>query len=419
MFKPTLFALFLAISTLSAQPIVIRGGTVLDGKGGVQRNRDITVEGSRISRVTPGKGAATYDLSHYTLMPGWIDTHVHLSGHFPTNPGRGRGGNRGDATAAAGSGPGRGRGRGGAGNAGVDAESALFTAGNAYTTLLAGFTTVQSLGAAVDVPVRDLINAGVLPGPRILTALRVIRETTGTPEQIREEVRKLKTEGADVIKVYGTQSIRTGGGASMTDEQILAACSEAKAVGLRSVVHAQAASGAKAAAKAGCNQVEHGSMIDDEALTLMAEHNILFDPNFTVFHRFEATQSQFNYNAEGAGWMLKGAGMTAIAMKKAMEHHIRMVLGTDAGAGVHGYNADEFVYRVKEGGQAPMDAIISGTSLAAESLSMQDRIGSIADGMEADLVAVDGNPLSDITAVRRVVFVMKGGKVYKNSTQRP
>jgi imidazolonepropionase-like amidohydrolase len=285
--------------------------------------------------------------------------------------------------------------------------------------LLAGFTTVQSLGAAVDVQVRDLINSGVLPGPRVLTAIRNIRDTTGTPEQIREEIRKLKAEGADVIKVYGTQSIRTGGGPSMTDEQILVACSEAKAVGLRSVVHAQAASGAKAAARAGCTQVEHGSMIDDEALTLMAERNILFDPNFTVFHRFEATQSQSNYNAEGVGWMLKGAGMTAEAMKKALAHKVRIVLGTDAGAGVHGYNADEFVYRVKEGGQAPMDAIISGTSLAAESLGMQDRIGFVGEGMEADLVAVDGNPLSDITAVRRVVFVMKGGRVYKNSTQRP
>ena len=205
----------------------------------------------------------------------------------------------------------------------------------------------------------------------------------------------------------------------MSDEQIEAACSEAKAVGLRTVVHAQAASGAKAAARAGCNQVEHGSMIDDEALTLMAEHHVLFDPNFTVFHRFEVTQSQFNYNAEGAGWMLKGAGMTAEAMKKARAHNIRMVLGTDAGAGVHGYNADEFVYRVKEGGQSPMEAMISGTSLAAEALGMQDRIGFLGEGMEADLVAVDGNPLTDITAVRRVVFVMKGGKVFKNGIQRP
>src|SRR5450755_2815020 len=109
----------------------------------------------------------------------------------------------------------------------------------------------------------------------------------------------------------------------------------------------------------------------------------------------------FNYNAEGAGWMLKGAAMTAEAVKKARAHGIRMVLGTDAGAGVHGYNADEFVYRVKEGGVSPMDAIISGTSLAAESLGMQDKIGSIGEGMEADLVAVDGNPLTDITAVRR------------------
>jgi imidazolonepropionase-like amidohydrolase len=410
MLKRTLLTSLLAVSTLAAQSIVIRGGTVLDGKGGQLRNRDIVVEAGRITRVAPAKGTATYDLSRCTVMPGWIDTHVHLSGHFPTNPGRG-------PTPGAGPAPGVGRGRGGRGRE-SDQEAALYTAGNAYTTLMAGFTTVQSLGSAVDVPVRDLIDAGVLPGPRILTALRVIRETTGTPEQIREEIRKLKAEGADVIKVYGTQSIRTGGGPSMSGEQIEAACSEAKAVGLRSVVHAQAASGAKLAALAGCTQVEHGSLIDDEAMKLIADRNIFFDPNFTVFHRFEETQSRFNYSPEGAAWMLKGPGLAAEAVKKALALHVRMVLGTDAGAGVHGYNADEFVYRVKEGGVSPMDAIISGTSLSAESLGMQDRIGSIGEGMEADLVAVDGNPLSDITSVRRVVFVMKGGKVYRNSAQK-
>jgi len=185
-------------------------------------------------------------------------------------------------------------------------------------------------------------------------------------------------------------------------------------VGLQAVVHAQSAAAAKAAVLAGCNQIEHLSLFDDEALRLIAERGVYFDPNFTVFHRFEQTRAQSNYTPEGAAWMDKGAGLAAEVTKKSLALKIKLVLGTDAGAGVHGYNADEFVSRVQEGGQAPMDAIISGTSRAAESLGMADRIGSIGPGLEADLVAVQGNPLTDITAVRRVVFVMKGGKVYKN-----
>jgi imidazolonepropionase-like amidohydrolase len=342
-------------------------------------------------------------------MPGWIDTHIHLSGHFVETPKDGRDSNSGTPESA-------GRGRSRASQNQI--EDALYTAGNAYTTLLSGFTTVQSAGAAVDVPVRDLIEQGVLPGPRILTALRLIRETTGTPEQIREEIRKLKAQGADVIKIYATQSIRTGGGPSMTDEQIRAACEEAKAVGLRSIVHAQAASGVKAAAVSGCNQIEHGSFIDEESLELIAKKRIFFDPTITVFHQYMENRSRFNYDTEGAAWMEKGAALESEVVKRALAHGVRLVIGTDAGAGAHGHNADEFVYRVRDGGQNPMDAIVSGTSLAAEALGLQNRIGAIAEGFDADLVAVDGNPLTDITAVRRVVFVMRAGRVYRNELPR-
>jgi len=179
-----------AALSLPAQTVIIRAGSLLDGKGGIARNREIVVEGNRIASVSGAKTAATYDLSRYTVMPGWIDVHVHLSGHF--NGGRG--------------------GRGGE----SPQQAALYTAGNAYATLLAGFTTVQSLGSPVDVTVRDLINTGVIPGPRILTAIRMIRDTSWSMEQIREEVRRLKAEGADVIKVYGSQSIRDGGGPSLS-----------------------------------------------------------------------------------------------------------------------------------------------------------------------------------------------------------
>jgi imidazolonepropionase-like amidohydrolase len=389
-FERMLPALWLVAQSVSAQPVVIRAGTLLDGKGGVLKGREIVVEGNRIVRVSAAKAAPTYDLSRYTVMPGWIDVHVHLSAHF----GAGRGGES-------------------------PQEAALYTAGNAYRTLLAGFTTVQSVGSPVDVPIRNLIDSGVLPGPRILTSIRIIRDATWSPDRIREEIHRLKAEGADLIKLYATQSIRTGGGPSLSDEQIGAACTEAKAVGLRTVVHAQSAGGAKAAVLAGCMQIEHGSLFDDETLQLIADRGIWFDPNFTVFHRFEATRSQFAFTPEGTAWMDKGAGLASEVTKKALARKIKLVLGTDAGAGVHGYNADEFVYRVREGGQAPADAIMSGTSLAAESLGMADRIGSIGPGLEADLVAVDGDPLTDITAVRRVVFVMKGGKVYRNTLGRP
>ena len=119
-----------------------------------------------------------------------------------------------------------------------------------------------------------------------------------------------------------------------------------------------------------------------------------------------------NYTEEGFAYMEKAIPMMADVMKRAMAHHVKIVLGTDAVAGAHGRNAEEFIYRVRDGGQPAMDAIVSGTSLAAEALGLQDKIGIIAEGMEADIVAVAGNPLDDITAVRRISFVMKGGRVY-------
>jgi imidazolonepropionase-like amidohydrolase len=149
----------------------------------------------------------------------------------------------------------------------------------------------------------------------------------------------------------------------------------------------------------------------------MAEHGTYFDPNFLVLHNYLENKPKFlgigNYNEEGFAYMEKGIPMMADVIRKAMAHHVKIVLGTDAVAGSHGRNAEEFIYRVKDGGQPPMDAIVSGTSLAAEALRLNDKIGTIAEGMEADIVAVQGDPLKDITAVRNVVFVMKGGRVVK------
>ena len=381
-----------------AQPIVIKTTTLLDGKGGVLKNKEIVIEGSKISRVADARGTATYDLSGLTVMPGWIDTHTHPGWYF----------NRENRLE-----------QGGRGSIETPAASALYAEANVYATLMGGFTTIQSVGQEVDKDLRDLINRGVLPGPRIITSLRAVTENTGDPDKIRAYVDKMKADGADVIKLFATASIRDGGKQTMTDEQIQATCSEATKLGLRSVVHAHAPGGARAAVLAGCTSIEHGAFLDDATLQLIADHGAYFDPNFLVLHNYLENKPKFlgigNYNEEGFAYMEKGIPMMADVLKRARAHHLKIVLGTDAVAGSHGRNAEEFIYRVRDGGQPAMEAIVSGTSLAAESLRLGDKIGSVADGMEADLVAVSGNPLDDITAVRNVVFVMKGGKVYKNT----
>lgn len=387
------FCLFAVAALCAAQSIVVKTGTLIDGKGGVQRNVNVVIEGSRIVRVEPaGRGKATYDLGSMTLMPGWIDTHVHPSWHFDKNDRLVQGREAPDV-------------------------SMVYTAGNAQATLHAGFTTVQSVGAVIDGPLRDAINSGVLEGPRILTSLRQINENSGDPEKIRGIIQQVKKDGADVIKIFATKSIRDGGGMSMTVEQINAACGEAKAQGLRAVVHAHASDGARAVILAGCTGIEHGTMLDDATLDLIRDRGVFFDPNFLVLHNYLDNKPKFlgigNYNDEGFAYMEKALPLVADVIRRARKKGVKIVLGTDAVAGAHGRNYEEFVYRVKDGGEKPMDAIMSGTSVAAASLGLGDKIGTVAPGFEADLVAVEGNPLDDITAVRRVAFVMKGGRLIK------
>jgi imidazolonepropionase-like amidohydrolase len=383
-----------------AQPLVLKTSTILDGQGHVLKNRNIIIENGRIVRITDATEKASYDLSGLTVMPGWIDTHVHFAVHFDAN-------NRVEG--------------GGAGSKEAPEISALYAAAGAYATLMGGFTTVQSVGAEVDGPVRDLINSGQLAGPNVITSLRAIYANTGTPEQIRAFVRKAKADGAAVIKLFATASIRDGGAQTMSDEQIRAACGEATAQGLRSVVHAHASSGAKAAVLAGCTSIEHGALLDNETLQLIADRGVYFDPNFLVWHNYLENKPKFlgigNYTEEGFAYMEKAVPQMSDVLKRAMARHVKIVLGTDAVAGSHGRNAEEFIYRVRDGGQPPMDAMISGTSMAAESLRLGDKTGSITPNRAADVVAVDGDPLKDITAVRRVVFVMKNGKVYKNAAR--
>lgn len=379
------------------RPVALKVGTAYDGKGKTIRNTTIVVEGSRILRIggPAPADAAVYDLTALTVSPGWIDTHSHIMYHFGDD---GRNGGRGEAPA----------------------HAMLRGVDNAIATLNAGFTTIQSPGQAADKELRDSIARGIIPGPRILTSLQPLMENSGPPEKLRELVRQRKEEGADFIKLFASKSIREGGAQTMTDAQLQAACGEAKSLGLRTLVHAHSAESMKAATLAGCTSIEHGAYATDEVFSLMAERGTYYDPNIgLVLQNYLENKPRFlgqgNYNEEGFAFMEKGIAITRDTFKKALTHkNLKIVYGTDAVAGAHGRNYEEFIVRVRDGGQDPMAALESATSISAESMNVGDQIGSIAPGMQADIIAFDGDPLKDVNAARRAVFVMKAGKVYEN-----
>ena len=373
--------------------ITIRARTVIDGKGQILRNTVVGVRDGKIVRVGGATGAVTYDLGALTLMPGLIDTHVHIGWHF-------------DAKGRYHSGP-------------EPAEqAALYGAENAYVTLMAGFTTVQSVGAMADKPLRDALARGVIPGPRLLSSLGQISNPKMTPDEIRADIRKKKVDGADLIKIFASASIRDGGVPTLSQEQLDAACGEARAQGLRSMVHAHSPESMMRAAKARCTVVEHGGLATPEALQALADAGVYFDPNIgLVTQNYLENKSRFlgigNYTEEGFASMARALESKDTMFGAALKTKgLKMVMGTDAVAGAHGQNAREPIERVKSG-QRPMDAIIGMTSLAAESMGLGGATGSVTTGLAADLVAVDGDPLTDITVLQRVRFVMKDGKVYK------
>jgi imidazolonepropionase-like amidohydrolase len=379
------------------RPVVLKASTVFDGKGKTIHNTIIVVEGSKIARIGGAvpANAITYDLSAFTVSPGWIDTHSHVSYHFDNKDRY-------------------------AGRDEPQSQAILHIADNLVRTIDAGFTTVQSPGANVDYDLREATARGILPGPRILTSLEALTETSGDAAKLRGLVRERKAQGADLIKIFASKSIREGGAITMTQDQLDAACGEAKALGLRTIVHAHSAESAKAATLAGCTSIEHGAFITDDVFNLMAQKGTYYDPNIgLVLQNYLENKPKYfgigNYNEEGFAYMEKGVSIVLDTFKKVLKHKdLRIIYGTDATAGAHGQNYREYIVRVRDGGQDPMQALISATSLSAESLRLGDQIGSIAPGMQADIVAFDGNPLADVTAAGRAVFVMKGGKVYEN-----
>jgi imidazolonepropionase-like amidohydrolase len=383
----------LPLAEQTSEAVTIRAARVIDGRGQASTNQIVTVRGSKIERVAAASGAPTIDLGNLTLLPGFIDTHVHIGWHFGPD------------------------GRYVAGKESAD-EAALYGAENAYVTLLAGFTTVQSVGSPSDRPLRDAIARGILPGPRLLTSLNAISNAKLTPDQIREEVRRRKADGADLIKIFASASIRDGGTPTLSQEQLDAACGESTAQGLRSMVHAHSPESMMRAARAGCTVVEHGALATPEAFKLLAERGVWFDPNIgLVTQNYLENKKRFlgigNYTEEGFAAMEKALALKSQMFGAALKMPgLKMVMGTDAVAGAHGRNVNETLERIKEG-QAPMDAIVDMTSAAAESMRLEKITGAIAPGLEADLVAVDGNPLTDPGALTRVRFVMKAGKVYR------
>src|SRR5882672_8632649 len=392
-----------ADAAAQTQRITIRAPSAFDGKGRTIPDVTIVVANGKIADVRSGEAVSpTYDLRGLTILPGLIDTHVHLDTHFGKN---GRATSEGE----------------------TPAQSILYEAENAYVTLMAGFTTVQSIGSPSDVEVRAAIARGVMPGPRLLTSIRPVNENTGTPDEIRAFVRKVKADGADLVKLFASKSSREGGGQTMTDEQVAAACGEAKTLGLRTWVHAHSPSSIRAAVNGGCTVVTHGSQATNAELQLMASRGVYFEPNIgLVSQNYLENRSRYfgigNFDDQGFAFTEKGIPMKLAMFKNALQvGGLKLLMGTDAGAGAHGRSAEEIIYRVQIGGQPAADALAGATSLNAQSIELGNRIGAIAAGMEADLIAVDGDPLKDITALRRVAFVMKGGKVYKHlkSTPRP
>jgi imidazolonepropionase-like amidohydrolase len=373
--------------------IVIAVSSLLDGRGRVLHDTRIVIDGSRIVGLDPHATPIDYDLRGLTTLPGWIDAHAHLASSFGED------------------------GKFGSPPAGYQAAS------NAWETLMAGFTTVQSVGSPSDIPLRDAIANGSLPGPRILTSGEPLTgrgDATGAPDALRAFVRQQKAAGVDLIKILANYSVRSPQ-VLLSQDQLDAVCGEAKKLGLRTLVHAYQ-DAVRAATLAGCTQIEHGVLATDDDLNLMASRGTYLDPQAgLVWENYLLNKDRF---VGTPGYPPTLDGFRSMEQLLPIYHDffrraskipgLKIVFGTDALAGSHGRNAEEFIDRVRDAGADPMATMMAAHSLGAEALGMSDRIGSIASGMEADIIALNGDPLTDISAVRRVVFVMKGGIVYKN-----
>ncbi len=416
----------LPLTAQQSPPITaIRAGTLIDGMGAPPvKNAVILVQGERMTAVGANvqvpRGAAVIDLSGYTVLPGFIDAHVHLVGRTIGD---------GDWQHA--------------GLTESPAELALLGAAHAHETLEAGFTTVRNVGTAHfgDIALRNAINAGWIPGPRMMGAgiSFGIRgghcdETDGLvpgllgheagieegvadgPDEVRNAVRYMVKHGADVIKICAT-----GGVLSLTDsvgvqqytEDEMRVIVETAAMEQRKVAaHAHGTAGIKAAVRAGVASIEHGSILDDEAVQLMKQHGTYLVPTLLAGVTVESLATAGKLPPPIVAKALAIAPRMRQSFRLAVNAGVKIALGTDAGVMTHGTNGREFELMVKYG-MTPMQAIQAGTLNGATLLGREADVGSLAAGKLADIVAVKGDPLQDITVLQHVDFVMKGGAVFK------
>src|SRR6266581_2992941 len=247
--------------------------------------------------------------------------------------------------------------------------------------MLLALLPALALAQAATITIRAATARGTIPGPRVITSLDWITPEDGDADGLRRTVRQRVAAGADVIKILGSKSIREGGGPTLSEDQLRAACDEAKRHGRRAVVHAHAAEAARRAVLAGCTTIEHGVLVDEATLDLMAERGTFFDPNlYLVFQNYFDNKARFlgmeNYTEEGFAQMHRAVPLVLAVFKQALRRpRLRVVFGTDALAGSFGRNWEELIYRVQTGGQSPMAALVSATSLAAQSLNLADSIG--------------------------------------------
>lgn len=408
-----------------AGTVVLKAARVIDGTGAAPiANGVVVVTDDKIVAVGPEAsvripaGARRVDLGDATLLPGFIDAHVHLIGRELNDPEAGE--------SAARDYPGMG---------------IILGTVNARKTLMAGFTAVRNVGAGefMDVSLHKAVDAGVIPGPRMRVAAHSIGITGGHcdengyrpglfdgdfktgiadgPDQVRAAVRYQSKYGADVIKTCATGGVLSEGDAvgvpQYTYEELKAMVDEATKLERKVAAHAHGAEGIKIATRAGVASIEHGSFLDEEGARMMAEHKTYLVQTLSAGEAVEKAAKSGVLKGLRAQKALDAAQAMRMAGQYARKYNVPMALGTDAGVGDHGTNGHEFTLLVQWGGLTPMQAITAGTLNGAKLLGWDHEIGSLATGKLADIVAVPGDPTKDITAMERVSFVMKNGVVYK------